>query len=260
MDADPKSPLQEGRSSAFHAASCYASSCGRVTLYLGDCMDIMPTVRGQMVMTDPPFSAVTHNGARTRTTGAESNVLIDFDAMNGEDFLAASRAMLAASERWVVMFCDWRHAAMLEPAGLPLVRLGVWVKPNSAPQLTGDRPATGWESIAMLHPPTKKRWNGGGSRAVWTENRVDAVNHPTEKPVGLVGKLINLFTDDGDTVIDPYMGSGTTGIAAIRTNRRFVGIEKNPTHYATAMKRITDELAQGDLFLGHKDKRSNGND
>ena len=214
-------------------------------------MDIMPTVRGQMVMTDPPFSAVTHNGARTRTTGAESNVLIDFDAMNGEDFLAASRAMLAASERWVVMFCDWRHAAMLEPAGLPLVRLGVWVKPNSAPQLTGDRPATGWESIAMMHPPTKKRWNGGGSRAVWTENRVDAVNHPTEKPVVLVGKLINLFTDDGDTVIDPYMGSGTTGIAAIRTNRRFVGIEKDPTHYATALKRITDELAQGDLFLGH---------
>jgi DNA modification methylase len=55
----------------------------------------------------------------------------------------------------------------------------------------------------------------------------------------------------GGTVLDPYMGSGTTGIACIRTGRRFVGIEKDPAHYATALKRITDELAQGDLFLGH---------
>ncbi len=53
----------------------------------------------------------------------------------------------------------------------------------------------------------------------------------------------------GVTVLDPYMGSGTTGIACIRTGRRFIGIEKDPTHYATALKRIKRELAQGDLFL-----------
>jgi DNA modification methylase len=51
-------------------------------------------------------------------------------------------------------------------------------------------------------------------------------------------------------VLDPFMGSGTTGIAAIRTGRRFVGIEKDPVHYATALDRIQRELAQGDLFLG----------
>jgi len=58
----------------------------------------------------------------------------------------------------------------------------------------------------------------------------------------------------GALVLDPYMGSGTTGLAAIRTGRRFVGIEKDPTHYATALKRITDELAQGDLFHGCNNK------
>ena len=52
----------------------------------------------------------------------------------------------------------------------------------------------------------------------------------------------------GATVLDPYMGSGTTGIACIRTGRRFIGIEKDPTHYATALDRIRRELAQGQLF------------
>jgi DNA modification methylase len=61
---------------------------------------------------------------------------------------------------------------------------------------------------------------------------------------------------EGATVLDPYMGSGSTGIACIRTGRRFIGIEKDPTHYATALARITNELAQGDLFLGHNTSSS----
>jgi DNA modification methylase len=54
---------------------------------------------------------------------------------------------------------------------------------------------------------------------------------------------------EGATVLDPFMGSGTTGIACIRTGRRFIGIEKDPAHYLTALTRIKNELAQGDLFL-----------
>ncbi len=77
-------------------------------------------------------------------------------------------------------------------------------------------------------------------------------NHPTEKPVGLMQYLVEMHTKDGCTVLDPYMGSGTTGIACIRTGRRFIGIEKDPVHYATAAERIKRELAQGDLFLANK--------
>jgi len=56
---------------------------------------------------------------------------------------------------------------------------------------------------------------------------------------------------DDATVLDPYMGSGTTGVAAVRTGRRFIGIEKDPTHFKTAVERIKRELAQGDLFLAN---------
>jgi hypothetical protein len=78
--------------------------------------------------------------------------------------------------------------------------------------------------------------------------------HPCQKPIPLMAWLIQELTAEGETVCDPFMGSGSTGVACIRTNRRFVGIEQDPTHYATALKRIKNELAQGDLFLGHNDQ------
>jgi len=72
--------------------------------------------------------------------------------------------------------------------------------------------------------------------------------HPTQKPLALVAQLTE--RTKAETILDPYMGSGTTGIACIRTGRKFVGIEKDPAHYATALERIQRELSQGDLFLG----------
>jgi site-specific DNA-methyltransferase (adenine-specific) len=133
---------------------------------------------------------------------------------------------------------EWRHAAAISIAGLPLVRLGVWIKPNSAPQLTGDRPATGWEAVAIFHRPGKKRWNGGGSRAVWTINRVDAVLHPTEKPIKLMVRFVTLFSQESETILDPFMGSGTTGVACIQTERQFIGIEKEEKYFDIACDRI----------------------
>lgn len=78
--------------------------------------------------------------------------------------------------------------------------------------------------------------------------------HPNEKPESVMMKLVRLCSIEGEIVLDPYMGSGTTGIACIRTGRRFVGIEKDPAHYATAMERIRREI-EGDLFYSqHKTK------
>ncbi len=218
-----------------------AYSCEGITVYQGDALSIiasLPDGSVDVVITDPPFSEVTHAGARSRTDGANSRTLVSFDSMTPDEFIAFSREALRVARRWVVMFCDWRHAALLEPAGLPLVRLGIWVKPNSAPQLTGDRPATGWEAIAILHPPGKKRWNGGGSRAVWTENRVDATYHPTGKPVPLLAKLVRLFSERGNTVLDPFMGGGSGAIACRKTGRNFIGIEIEPLYVAAAIHRL----------------------
>lgn len=73
-------------------------------------------------------------------------------------------------------------------------------------------------------------------------------HHPTGKPIDLMASLTSRV--QARTVPDPFMGSGTTGIACIRPGRGFVGIEKDPAHFATALERIQRELSQGDLFFG----------
>jgi len=137
------------------------------------------------------------------------------------------------------MSCPWQHAALLEKAGVPLVRLGIWHKPNGAPQFTGDRPGVGWEAIAILHREGRKHWNGGGHHAVWVCN-VEHGKHPTQKPLKLLADWVMKFTDEGETVLDPFMGSGTTGLACMKLGRKFIGIEKRPDYFALACRRIAD--------------------
>jgi len=122
------------------------------------------------------------------------------------------------------------------------------------PQLTGDRPGTGWEAIAIFHPPGKKRWNGGGASAVWDHGTsrhgyFGPSSHPTEKPLGLVSDIVKKFTDHGETVIDPFMGSGTTGVACARMGRKFIGIEIEERYFDIACKRVEDAQRQSDMFV-----------
>lgn len=147
------------------------------------------------------------------------------------------------------MTCDWRHAAAAEEA-LPdlFVRCGVWVKPNATPQLTGDRPGTGWEAVLLLHRPGKKRWNGGGRPAVWTHNRPnDTHGHPTCKPVPLLREWVREFTDPGDLVFDPFGGSGTTAAACLYEGRMCLTCERDPRHAATIRARCAEVRKSGGL-------------
>jgi site-specific DNA-methyltransferase (adenine-specific) len=224
-----------------------------VTLYLGDCREILPTLgKVDAVVTDPPYDAVTHAGARTRigkNGGADNVASIHFESLSREDFLTLCELMISIARRWVILTCDWRHIGVAEASGLPLVRFGIWVKPNGAPQFTGDRPATGWEAVAIFHRADEtKRWNGGGSRAVWSYPSPRG-EHPTQKPVELIGEWIELFSDAGETILDPFMGSGTTGVAAVKLGRKFIGIEIEPKYFDIACRRITDALARPDLFI-----------
>ena len=93
-----------------------------------------------------------------------------------------------------------------------------------------------------MHRPGRKRWNGGGSRAFWSfcvehEDRV----HPTQKPLALMLRLVEQFTDPGDVVLDPFCGSGTTGVACLRLGRRFVGVERDERYAALARERLLAE-------------------
>ena len=220
---------------------------GACTLYRGDCYAFLETLDVDCVLTDPPWSAITHAGARG--DGFHQRRLLTFDSFTENDAVHLAEILCTCSRGWVVMTMDWRHATVVEQERPALfIRAGIWVKPNGAPQFTGDRPGTGWESIVMLHRPGRKWWNGGGQHAVWTIPRVVGA-HPTEKPVPLLRSWVDQFSNPGETVCDPFMGSGTTGVACVQRGRSFIGIEREQQYFDMACKRISAAYAQPDLFI-----------
>lgn len=222
-----------------------------VTLYHGRCQELMSGLTEvDHVITDPPYSSETHKGARTRTRGAESDVLVTFDEWTDADLSDVFGELGRICKGWVVATMDWRHVARLAeapPEGLRFARFGVWVKPNSTPQLTGDRPAQGWEAVAILHSTGKRMaWNGGGKRGVWTANTINAVDHPTAKPLPLVSEWVRQFTNPGETILDPVAGSGTTLLAAKAEGRKAIGAEVSEKYCETIAKRLSQGVL--DLF------------
>jgi site-specific DNA-methyltransferase (adenine-specific) len=122
--------------------------------------------------------------------------------------------------------------------------MGIWRKPDGAPQFTGDRPGTGWEAVAICHREGRKRWNGGGSHAFWEFPKCqNQSGHPTGKPLGLFKAFVGAFSEEGETILDPFMGSGTTLEAAKSQDRKAIGIEIEERYCEIAAKRC----AQGVL-------------
>jgi site-specific DNA-methyltransferase (adenine-specific) len=221
-----------------------------VTIFLGDCREIVPKLgRFACMMTDPPFSEHTHTNAKSNRGKGHGNIAIDFAAI---DFAAIDAMLALASmciDRWVVSAMDWRHIAEIERRkdvrGWELVRFGVWVKTNPMPQISADRPANGWDGIAYLHRAGKKSWNGGGCHGNYIGPVVSDGAHPTGKPIGMLEQWVERFTVPGETILDPFFGSGTTGRAAKDLGRKCVGIEREERYAEIAAKR----MAQGVLPL-----------
>jgi site-specific DNA-methyltransferase (adenine-specific) len=210
-----------------------------ITIYHGDCAEIVPQLpTPDHVFTDPPYSDDTHSGAQTQTAGSTRR-LIDFASSTAENILAVLESN--PSRRWTVFTCDWQHASTFKALATKLrfVRLGAWVKPDGCPQFTGDRPATGWEAVSILHGLSEPlRWNRRGHPAVWWFNVGRDGIHPTGKPEPMLRIWAHSFTDAGELILDPFMGSGTTLVAAAATGRRAIGIEIEEKYCEIAAKRL----------------------
>jgi site-specific DNA-methyltransferase (adenine-specific) len=239
------------------------ATIGGCELYLADCRDVLPLVDGMnAVITDPPYEVEAHAKGR-RFSGRQADGFrsveygaLDFAPMTDDLRAEVSRLCVARCSGWLLAFCQaeavgaWRDC--LADAGASYRRSMIWVKPDGAPQFTGDRPGMGYESIvASWCGPGKSAWNGGGRHGVFHHPSRDANEprqHPTQKPVALMRELVQLVSDPGDLVLDPFMGSGTTGVACVQLGRRFIGIEIDERHFNTACRRISEACRQGDLF------------
>jgi DNA modification methylase len=234
---------------------------GAVQIYHGNCLDVLSLLSSvDHVITDPPYEAEAHTlQRRVKRSDASGNTVavvepLDFAPITPEGRSASMAAFRLLCRRWVLVFCQiegapiWRVSG--EAAGLVYKRTCLWIKRDGMPQLTGDRPGMGYEAFLAMHQPGRSRWNGGGRHGVYdvakgAEGYVGKNLHPTQKPEPLMLHLIADFTDDGETILDPFMGSGTTLAAAKRLGRKAIGIELEEKYCEIAAKR----LAQGALDI-----------
>lgn len=131
-------------------------------------------------------------------------------------------------------------------------RACVWVKPDSRPNLSGDGPASGVECfISAWCGSGNSKWNAGGKRGVYTHSVGPSDRHgehPTEKPWRLMYEILADFTSPAETILDPFMGSGTTLIACAKLGRRGIGIELDPDYFDIACRRVEEAYRQPDMF------------
>ena len=236
-----------------------------ITIYHADCRDVLAQFRGGVahVLTDPPYgrdvylraarcTAPTYSERELKRRGTALQKLGAGDIGDIEEMLEwVAKEIARLTARWAVIFSDvescsrWRVA--IELAGMRYVRTGVWVKPDAMPQMSGDRPSVGFEPCTIAHAQGPMRWNGGGKSALWIHNTVkgdERPDHPCPKPEGLMLELVAAFTDRGETILDPFMGTGTTLVAAKRLGRTAIGIELERKYCDIAIGR----LSQGALF------------
>jgi len=233
---------------------------GNATLYLGNALDVLPTIgRVDHFISDPPYEASLHaakaNVTALRMDSGPELKAVNFDAI--DDIREPIVDLFAANcDGWVIVFCTVegvaRWADAFNPSSLKYKRACVWVKPDSTPQLNGQGPAQGAECFVVCWGGSgHAKWNAGGKRGIYTHlvNNPERTGlHPTEKPRRLMSEIIADFTNPGELICDPFMGSGTTGVAAVMAGRRFVGIELNETYFDLSCKRLEDAQRQGSLF------------
>lgn len=232
-------------------------------LRLGDCLDPvtgLASITGvDAVITDPPYG-ISDTPLRDQKGGKRAGSTKTYTLARSNNWHAESEWDKAIDPAWcaavckaaplVIWFGNWRKRAEVEAAMPHPIRCEIiWAKDcHTAP-------------ACPVAPQDERIWvfSAGAVRprefapSVWPVPVIPTwahKHHKNEKPLALMEKLIRVFTDPGALVVDPFAGSGTTGVAAAKLGRRFLGWEKKPEHHAVALKRLNAAREQMTLFGG----------
>jgi site-specific DNA-methyltransferase (adenine-specific) len=247
-----------------------------IRLYQGDCLELLallPESSVDLIFADPPYFL--SNGGITCHAGKMVSVNKgDWDKSKGPDANHEfNRAWLAAAQRilkpngslWVSGTAHVIHSVgfAMQQLGFKLLNDISWVKPNPPPNLSCRYFTHATETIIWAAKDKKSRHTfnyklmkehnrGKQMKSVWEikppetwEKRFG--KHPTQKPVALLERILLASTNEGDLVLDPFSGSGTTALAAIRTSRSAIGLELSYDYLALTLQRITANLIRVQL-------------
>lgn len=219
---------------------------GNATLYLGDCLEILPTLeKVEAVITDPPYGVTYQSNAAT----GKGTIPITNDGTRIS--LSVYRRLVRLLPKnvpvlWFTRWDAWPDVWEILASQLPVKGLLVWDKGTPG---MGDLSHWGC-SHELIASAGEIKLRGSRDSSILRFNGVPSGNrhHPTEKPVELFKYLVGKVTDAEQTVVDPFMGSGTTGVACMDINRKFVGIEIERNFFDIACERVAAAQSQGRLF------------
>jgi site-specific DNA-methyltransferase (adenine-specific) len=232
----------------------------RIDIRQGDARIVLADVVPDVMLVDPPYSKHVHDSATScGTPGARASTAmagaahrdLGFDPLSSE-LSAWVCAMAARTKRWSVIYTDtesvgdWKRG--LEAAGAEYIRAVPWVR-WSMPQLSGDRPPQGHEMIVLAWGSQggAKSWNGPGNLMSLSHKCMRGKKkHRTQKPLDQLLELVEFFSDPGELVCDPLIGSGTTALACALLGRRCIGAELDPEWAAKAKLRARGEAMYDD--------------
>ena len=206
-----------------------------VDLYLGDCREVLPTLeKVDAVVTDPPYGI----GENSRKVASRKNAAavrdygkFDWDKVPPPAWLIQ---MILAISDWQIIFGG--NFFELPPSSCWLV----WDKQNSGDFADAEMAWTNLDKAVRL---IQWRWNG------MIRKGSDVREHPTQKPEGVMCWAVDHLPGDVRTILDPFMGGGSTGVAAIKRGRKFVGIEINERYFDAACRRLEEAPKQADMLL-----------
>jgi DNA modification methylase len=207
-----------------------------VELYLGDCREILPTLgKVDAVVTDPPYG-IGEAAGKNKSRGLLA-VSRDYGDLTWDNapIDAEQIALMRACSRWQIIFGG--NYFDLPPSSCWLV----WDKQNGETDFADCELA--WTNMPKAVRRVYWRWHGMIRKG--SDERV----HPTQKPVGVMEFCLEQLPADAIRICDPFMGSGTTGVACVRRGLQFIGIEREPQYFDAACKRLSEALAAPSMFI-----------
>jgi site-specific DNA-methyltransferase (adenine-specific)/modification methylase len=231
---------------------------GSATLYLGDCMDILPTLpKVDAVITDPPygvgFKYESHDDRPEAYEGGYNDWLMKIIEQCEEKCLPGSPIFIWQSGTHIHQFAkrfprDWR----------------LFIAAKNFVQMRPTAMQWSFDPVIVWWIDGEKPWSAGtATRDFHIANTAPVIGqalslergHPCPRPLDQVTHIVNQWVKPESICLDPFMGSGTTGVAAIQLGRKFIGIEREPKYFDIACKRIEQAVAQGQLFEPEQTKQ-----
>lgn len=214
---------------------------GDATLYLGDCINILPTLpKVDALVTDPPYGIDVANAnylGNQKRKGHLAN-LRDYGHSDWDKSAPSKELINLARSKATYQIIFGGNFFELPVSSCWLV----WDKETGNSTFADAELA--WTNMNKAVRLKKYKWLG-----MLRENNEPRGDHPTQKPIGIMQWCISHLPENSKIILDPFMGSGTTGVAAIQMGRKFIGIEREPKYFDIACKRIEQASKQVDMFI-----------